>query len=139
MSDRIRVTAREGGRVLTKQSMALESDVNHIVKRFVQFGQLPMGNGRQPTYGDFSSGQDFHAAMNLVRQAEESFARLPAHIRDHCRNDPGLFLEMCMDAERREELEALGLVEAQLPEKALLVKLEVPAEGESPVDGDQPS
>lgn len=136
---RVRVLAPEGGRVMTKQSMALESDVNHIIKRFVQFGQMPPSTGRQPLYGDFSSGLDFHSAMNKVREAERQFQALPAHIRDACGNDPAKFVDMCLDPERREELVELGLVEAQMPERAILVKLEQEAELEKEVDGDQPS
>lgn len=139
MSERIRVTAPEGGRVVTKQSMALESDVNAIVARYVQFGTLPVGgNGGRPMYGDFSDSMSLQEAMDRVIQAQSQFQALPAHIRDYCRNEPGRFLDLVFDPERRPELEKLGLVEMAVPEKALLVRLEAPLE---PVDnaGDEPA
>lgn len=113
--ERVRVVAPEGGDMMTKQSMALESDINHIVSRWIHHGQVPRAVSSTPMYGDFSSFDSFHEAANLVLAAEADFARLPAHVRDHCKNDPGLFLDLVYDPERRPELEALGLVAAALP------------------------
>lgn len=111
---RVRVVHPEGGRVMTKQSDALKTDVNHILERWVSHGQVPRGGGN-PTYGDFSQGLDFHAALSQVRVAEEHFERLPAHIRKHVHNDPGEFLDLVMDEARRPELEELGLVPELVP------------------------
>lgn len=130
MSDRVRVVAPEGGRMMTKQSMALESDINQIMNRYTVSRQLPMGNGRSPVYGDFSSGVDFHTAMNRVRDAEQAFKSLPAHVRDYVGNDPGKFLDLCFDPDRRDELLKLGLTEAVIPEKPVLVRWDAPAEGD---------
>lgn len=107
----------EGGPLMTKQSDALESDVNQIVKRHIAYGvPLPVG-GRPPTYGDFTSGLDFHTAMNRVTEAEQAFDALPAHVRAHCRNDPGELLDLVYDPARADELTKLGLLPEQTPVK----------------------
>ena len=106
-----------GGRKLVKEADALASDVNSIMSKYIQTGILPQG-GARPTYGDFTNAVDYHTAMNKWRKAEEDFYKLPPQVRKHVQNDPGKFLEMVYDPERRGELEELGLVEAQAPEAA---------------------
>lgn len=116
--DRIRTVHPEGGRLMTKQAPAADSDINSIMGRWIAHGIPPRAGAGNPRYGDFSSGQDFHDSLSQIREAELQFGQLPAHIRSHCRNDPADFLEMVYDPERRDELVKLGLVEAQIPEAA---------------------
>lgn len=114
-----RVTAPEGGPLLTKQSMAAATDVNAIVARHIAHGlPLPNGSDRQFNYGDFSSFEDLHTSMNRVKAAEVDFMALPSAVRDHCNNDPREFLRLVFDPARRGELEKLGLVERLAPEAA---------------------
>lgn len=114
MTDRIRVVQPEGGRLMTKQSMAMESDINQIVARHVAHG-TPFFQSGNATYGDFSGALDYHGSLNAVLRAQSEFERLPAAIREHCRNDPGEFLDLVYDPARREELVKLGLVESAIP------------------------
>lgn len=119
-NQRVRVVHPEGGPLMTKQAMALDTDVNHIMKRWVTTGVIPFGAGGQaPRYGDFSSGTDFQTAINQVREAEAQFDMLPAHIRRYCHNDPQKFLELVYDPERRDDLVKLGLVKEQLPDQVI--------------------
>lgn len=118
MSDRIRVQHPTGGQRRTKDSMALESDVNTIVKRHTLQGTRLPGPEGPHTYGDFSNAVDYHTAMNRVLAAREQFMQLPSHIRTHCKNDPGQFLDLVFDPERRAELVQLGLVEHEVPPAA---------------------
>ncbi|AXL15409.1 internal scaffolding protein [Microviridae sp.] len=92
----------------THQEFKDSTDINILVKQWRKGRPLPIEN-RQGTYGDFSTGDDFHSALERVIQAEENFAELPAKVRDACRNDPGLFLDMMSDPESREALNDLGL------------------------------
>lgn len=112
---RKRVTHPEGGKLMTKQSMAAETDVNHIMQRWIAHGIAPLAGGKQPAYGDFSNSIDFHSALNQVMEAQDEFQRLPAHIRDHCHNDPGEFLDLVYDQTRQPELIALGLKPDTVP------------------------
>lgn len=109
----------EGGPLMTKQSMAAETDINNIMARWITNGIPPIApGGTPPTYGDFSNTPDFQTALNAVREAELQFMALPAHIRAHCRNDPGEFLGMVFDPSRQAELVKLGLLKEQIPTAA---------------------
>lgn len=129
--ERVGAVHPEGGRVMTKQSMAAESDVNQIVSRHVAHGLpfLPDGRAR---YGDFSSYGSYHDSLDAVRAAEDEFLKLPAAVREHCQNDVGRFLELVFDPSRRAELEKLGLVEGAAPEAA-------PPATPPPVEGVEPA
>ncbi len=115
--ERKRVYHPSGGEMLTKQSEKDATDVNLIMDSWIHAGAAVGShmNPNPPSYGDFSSGIDYHEALNRVKSAEASFMALPAKIRGHVENDPGQFLDMCFDSERRKELEDLGLVERQVP------------------------
>lgn len=97
----------------TQQNQKEEADINNIVKRFGLTGQLPT-NVRVPQYGDFTSVTNYHDALNLVIDAEQAFAKMPADIRNRFQNDPGQFLDFFTDEKNREEGEKLGLI---LPRK----------------------
>lgn len=94
---------------LTKQSFAEEVDINTIVRRFGLTGQLP-SDVRVPQYADFDEVVDYHSAMLLVRQAQESFMELPAHVRARFHNEPGELVAFVSDEKNREEAERLGIV-----------------------------
>ena len=104
-----------GGKARTKQADALDTDIDRLVNRFVAHLHAPDPNRAPPTYGDFSNVDDFHTAMNKVKSAEDSFMRLPSAVRKHVNNDPGEFLSMVNDPERKEELVDLGLLPQDEP------------------------
>ncbi len=82
--------------MLTKQSEKDLTDVNLIMDSWIHAGAAVAGhmNPAMGSYGDFSSGLDYHEAMTAVRDAERCFAALAPKIRSHCENDPGKLLEM---------------------------------------------
>ncbi len=114
--ERGRVFHPKGGESRVKQSETGATELGSILQRYLE-GNVPVPTERS-LYGDFSSGLDFHTALNRVREAEQAFAAVPAHIRSHVQNDPGEFLDMVFDPERRHEMEELGLVEVHVPEAA---------------------
>lgn len=112
--DRIAVKHPGGGREMTKQSHALETDINQLLARWLTTGQINV-TAKEPTYGDFSGVGDYHDAMNRVIAAQEEFNALPAQLKKACGQDPGILLEMMKDPDQREELEKLGLAKAKTP------------------------
>jgi phage internal scaffolding protein len=92
----------------TKQSFAVEADINEIVRRFGLSGELP-DNGYAPRYGDFTGITDFHAALSAIALARESFETLPADVRRQFQNDPGRFVDFCSDSKNLSQLRAWGL------------------------------
>lgn len=105
----------DGEESLTHQSFKEECDINTIVRRFGLTGELPE-NLRMPVSGDFTGVTDFHTAMIVVRQAQEEFLRVPAHIRARFANDPGEMMAFLEDERNRDEAVRLGLVNP-VPEK----------------------
>jgi len=98
---------------MAKQSMRDECDINNILKKYMKTGVIDFVNKRSPQYGDFPA-YDLKEAMQVVQQANEMFADMPAALRDRFGNSPENFLEFIQDTKNRQEAEALGLI---APEK----------------------
>lgn len=96
------------------QSAEEESNINTIVRRFGISGKLP-DQVAMPKSGDFSGAPDFHTAMNLVRQAQEEFVRVPADVRARFRNDPQEFMNFFENPDNYAEALKLGLVNVRPP------------------------
>lgn len=126
-----RVFQPEGGKQMTKQSDALESDVNHIMARWISHGVVRQTD-RKATYGDFSRGVDYLAALVTLRKADEEFSDLPSAVRDHVHNNPAEFIDLVYKPERRKELEDLGMVPEAVPEAAPQKVIVVEPEGGNP-------
>lgn len=98
---------------LVKESQRDETDINRIMARFKNGGELQHINKAMGQYGDFSSGEDFTAAYTAVAKAEAAFARLPAYARDMMGNDPEVFLHRCSDPEYLKKFERLELYDPE--------------------------
>lgn len=111
-----RVRTPVGTETRTKQADRDECNINSIMARYQSTGVLGHQRDVEAVYGDFTSVEDFHGAQNRIREAQETFDALPAHVRRHCRNDPGELVAMALDPERIDEMVELGLL-ARLEEK----------------------
>ncbi len=96
---------------LTIQSAKDECDVNRIMARWRATGDVSHLNLTKPTYGDYSTADDYLSAQLTVDDARASFAALPAAVRDRMQNDPAELLSFVADPANSEEALALGLVE----------------------------
>lgn len=96
------------GPSLTKASFKDQCDVNLILKGYSKTGLL-----RQVQGASFMSvpSVDFHEAMNIITEAEQGFAELPAKIRRRFNNDPAALLSFMEDDRNYDEALSLGLVE----------------------------
>ncbi|MEO5351179.1 MAG: hypothetical protein H7836_16280 [Magnetococcus sp. YQC-3] len=113
---------------LAVQSAEEESNINTIVRRFGLTGELP-NDLRMPISGDFSGVPDFHAAMNMVRSAQEEFLRVPADIRARFSNDPQQLMSFLEDDSNRDEARKLGFLKAPDPVPEPLAVRVVPPSG----------
>lgn len=98
-----------GPETTVKQSFKDEVDINTIVRRFGIGYQMP-DNVRLPTYGDFEGINNFHQALNVVTQNAEQFELLPADLRAKFDNNPGKFVDFCLDEKNKPQLRELGLL-----------------------------
>jgi len=125
LTRRSRETATEvgGGKIRVKQADAAASDINVMIRRWIKNGTPPVASGREPQYGDFSRGIDYHQALNTLIEVQREFMELPAPVRTFCENDPGLFLELCADPENLDRMRELGLVEERIAPGPLKVEV----------------
>lgn len=101
------------GASLTHQSMAAETDINNIMRKFEKTGILEHRNTFEGKYGDFTDiPMDYHESMNAVLAANDMFTTLPAKIRRRFGNDPSQFLDFVGDPSNSEEMIRLGLAKA---------------------------
>lgn len=110
---------------MTKLEFAAETDLNRIMARYTQTGELPqeiIG-----TYGDFSEGIDYHQAQNIILRADAQFNALPAEVRARFSNDPAEFLDFVHDPENLDEALELGLLTKEGEKRAREAKAAVEA------------
>lgn len=105
------------------ESMALQSekdtcDVNRIMKRYRETGQLDHMAKRQPYYADVSDALEYQEALHVVGEAQEAFEALPASLRRRFDNDPAEMLTFLQDPANEDEARELGLLPKKAPERA---------------------
>lgn len=111
---------------LTDQSQAADADINVIVARVLAGQTLP--EVRMPQYGDFSGIGDYRSAVTAVREMEEDFMKLPAHVRARFENDPQQFLEFFADEKNTDEAVALGIAFKKVPTPEFIQKVQIVGE-----------
>lgn len=93
----------------TQQQFKEESDVNNIIKKYQQTGQVTHLARNPGIYADVSGITDYQESMEKVTRAREAFDALPARIRDRFQNNPQAMLEHLQNPEKLEENIKLGL------------------------------
>jgi len=92
----------------TQQQHADEVDINNIVYKYTQTGQMPF-TSQNPTFGDFTMATDYHSAMNAIKQAQDAFNGLPATTREKFNNNPAELIDFLADPKNHKEAYTLGL------------------------------
>lgn len=100
--------------VTVQQHMKTEVDINRIIAKAQQTGQIPPGR-IGGTFAEYPREIELMDAYDLVADAEESFAALPAQVRARFQNDPVLLCQFLGDEKNRAEAVSLGLI--QPPER----------------------
>jgi len=111
-----RVYAYSGGQLITKQEFKDETDINNILKMYKQTGIIQHINKNQPLYEDLPDQSDYQTSLNIIMDAENTFATLPSKVRDFFGNDPGRFLGAFSDPSMEDKLREFGLLKPVPPE-----------------------
>lgn len=114
--DRIPVKTMPEGESLTHQSMAAETDINNIMKKYQQTGHIDHVVNMEARQGDFTGVLDYQTALNTVIAIDAQFQELPSEIRKEFNNNPGDFLAAVEDPENREKFIEMGLLPQDVPE-----------------------
>lgn len=93
----------------TKESFREQCDVNRIVKRYTETGELDHTTTRKAVFGDFENVKEYQEQLEGVRLVDEMFSRFPAEVRDAFQNDPARMLEALDDPAMRDAFDELGL------------------------------
>ena len=109
--DRSRSGFETTGDSLTQQSHAEAADVRNIIKQYDRTGLIANVNKGIAQYGDYSEINEYAEALNMVQEANESFAEIPSHIREQFSNNAGLFFEFATDPKNAKEMIEMGLAE----------------------------
>lgn len=99
----------------TKQEFKEQCDINNIIKSFKITRQITHLAAKAGTFEDLPDALDLQTALNVVIQAEDAFAALPAAVRDRFKNNPSEFLAFMEDPKNMVEAEKLGLVTITRP------------------------
>jgi phage internal scaffolding protein len=110
--DRTRSGFETTGESLTQQSHAQAADVRNIIKQYDRTGLIANVNKGIAQYGDYSEINEYAEALNMVREANESFAEIPSHIREQFGNNAGAFFEFATDPKNSEKMIQMGLKKA---------------------------
>lgn len=105
-----RVYAPHSDELMTKQSFKAECDIHNIIKQYQRTGVIQHIAAKQASFLNLPDPLDFQQSLSLVMQAEDSFADLPASVRDRFGNDPQRFLAAFQDPAMEKELRELGLI-----------------------------
>ena len=95
----------------TKQSFKKECDINEILHQFRKTGMIRHVAKRQGYYGDFIKAPTYHAALNLIHEAQVMFMELPAQVRAEFDNDPAKFLDFVHNEENEDAMREMGLLD----------------------------
>lgn len=95
---------------LAQQQFKDECDINNIMKRYADTGQLTHLRNQTGVFADFSEIPDYQGSLNRVLDAQNAFMQLPAEVRTRFRNDPGYLIDFLQDPNNYDEALKLGLV-----------------------------
>lgn len=94
---------------VTDQQFADQVDINEIVAKFQKTGQINHLNKMQGMIADVSEIPDLLESMQTVTKAQQTFAQLPAHLRDRFGNSPVQLINFLQNPENDQEAVSLGL------------------------------
>ena len=108
-SARERIGFETSGDSLTQQHMKDETDIRKIIDKYDRTGLIGHVQRGVARYGDFSEVNEYREALDLVANANATFAELPAAIREKFGNDAGAFLEFATNPDNLSEMQEMGL------------------------------
>lgn len=100
---------------MTQQQYRDECDINHLMDRYMKTGELPVHRKTGYFIDVSETPESYHAAMDLVLQADDAFNLLPAQTRARFQNDPAQLLGFLNDPKNKDEAQKLGLIPSKDP------------------------
>lgn len=98
---------------LTRQEFAADADINTIMAQYEKSGVISHVNNTPPTYLDLTDVPDLQASIDLIREAEGAFMRLPATVRATFENSAVKFVEFAQNPDNVGKMREWGLAEPE--------------------------
>lgn len=96
---------------MTRQEFAKDCDINVLMAHYDKNAIVPPMNSKEPQYFDASSVPDFREALDIAREANEAFMRVPAIVRKELDNDVHEFVKYAADPANVDNMRKWGLAE----------------------------
>lgn len=96
--------------LLTEQHHKDSCDINNILRHYNEDTLAAHIARFQGNYGDFTDFMDYADAFNFIKQTDEMFNSVPAHIRADFDNDPQKFVDFVSDPNNKKKLSEYGLL-----------------------------
>lgn len=98
----------------THQSFKDECDINNVMAKFEKTGTVEHIRENAGVYADLTEmPQDYHEALEQVRESQKAFDALPAKVRAYFNNDPGEFLDFASDKDAIKLMRDHGLIKPE--------------------------
>lgn len=94
---------------MTRQEFKDECDINVLLAQYEKNGTLPPLRPGSPQYLDVSEIPNLQESLQLMREAEDAFMRLPASVRREFDNNAVEFVEFATDPANIGKLREWGL------------------------------
>jgi hypothetical protein len=108
-----RVSFETEGESLTQQQFSEEAEINNIIAFHDRTGIIKNVQQGVANYGDYSEVHEYREALDLIRQADEDFMKLPSNVRRQFNNNAGDFFEFAGNPENVSQLVEMGLGKAK--------------------------
>lgn len=96
--------------LLTEQHHKDSCDVNNILRNY-NADTLALHNAQfEGNYGDFTDFMEYSDAFNFIKQTDEMFNSIPAHIRADFDNDPQKFVDFAVDPANKLKMSEYGFL-----------------------------
>lgn len=112
---RMKVTTVNEQESKTQQHHKDACDINNIIRKYKQTGELTHLARQQGVYADISSVGSYQDSMDQVLKVQDAFMTLSAKTRLRFGNNPQELIEFLKDPNNREEAAYLGLIEKPKP------------------------
>ena len=107
-----RVAFETVGESLTQQQFSEEAEINNIIAFHDRTGIIKNVQQGVANYGDYTEVNEYRECLDLIRQADEDFMKLPSNIRRQFNNNAGDFFEFATNPENGDALVEMGLAKA---------------------------
>lgn len=109
VNGRVRVKTVNEEASMTQQQFKDQVNVNNIIRKYKQTGQISHLRGSSGVFGDFTQIGSYQEMLDKVINARNLFEQLPSELRTRFQNNPQALIDFLDNPANDEEAIELGL------------------------------